>query len=69
MVPEILHMILCCAKQPRCSAYLIDLGLGGPAGTLEVSGTPGFIAPEVWAKTAIGQPSNDIWSLGAVLYL
>jgi len=63
-------MLNCASADPTsCSAYLIDLGLGGPAGTLEVSGTPGFIAPEVWAKTAIGQPFNDIWSLGAVLYL
>lgn len=51
--------------------WVADLGLSlsfEPDGLVEVcSGTPGYIAPEVWRQLRAG-PKADVFSLGCVLY-
>ncbi|CAJ1381147.1 unnamed protein product [Effrenium voratum] len=53
----------------KCWATLIDLGLAGPKGEQRAVGTPGYLAPELNpCESECGNPSIDVWSLGATLY-
>ncbi|CAE7761819.1 unnamed protein product [Symbiodinium sp. CCMP2592] len=56
----------------KCYASVIDLGLGcepSVPGSCRLTGTPGYVAPEVWKKNGLSSPMRDVWSLGVMLYL
>jgi len=56
----------------KCYASVIDLGLGcepSVPGSCRQTGTPGYVAPEVWQKRGLDSPMRDVWSLGVMLYL
>ncbi|CAK9004895.1 Putative serine/threonine-protein kinase R436 [Durusdinium trenchii] len=72
------NIMLNCIDQ-KCFAHVIDLGLMGPRGACNLGGTPGYMAPEIWKvivsksgklwkEIGQGQPQNDVYSLGVVLY-
>jgi len=56
----------------ECHAAVVDLGLVCFPFKKDCrpSGTPLYIAPEIWKKQVdkFSQPSRDVWSLGVILY-
>jgi len=63
-------------REGECFASVIDLGLGCEpkvTRTCGMTGTPTYLAPEVWKtdqpRSAMTSPMRDVWSLGVMLYL
>lgn len=56
---------------PACYALVIDLGTlcDKNIAKKKISGTPGYMAPEVYPPTLhAGIPSNDVWAMGVTLF-
>jgi tetratricopeptide (TPR) repeat protein len=72
------NVILTSSPDGAVRAVITDFGLAhGPvaplddsatfAGSSEVGGTPGYMAPELW-KGAKATPASDVYALGVILY-
>lgn len=68
-----LENVVLIERESGCQAKLADLGLAEfvssekATSKIKVSGTPGYIAPEVTKRESYGTAS-DIWSLGCILF-